>query len=52
MDTRSLKNDIKTLERFTEKINEFSSQALDRALEAAISCMQKVIDEQEVDNEY
>ena len=43
MDTRSLKNDIKTLERFTEKINEFSSQALDRALESALKCMEIVL---------
>ena len=46
-----IERDLKMLTEFTNVIVEYSGSRFDRALETAIYCMQKVIDEQEADNE-
>ena len=43
-----IKRDLKVLTVFADVIVEYSGSSFDRALETAIYCMQKTIDEQEV----
>ena len=51
MKIEELKRSLKVITNFSNLIVEYSGSSFDRALETAIYCMQKVIDQQEVDNE-
>ena len=48
MKIEEIERDLKMLTEFANIIVEYSGSSFDRALETAIYCMQKAIDEQEV----